>query len=137
MPLRPVMVFINSDDRMLAAAFIQNSLQRVNVGDEAEVSFKAVPGRIFKARVGAIIDVMAQGQLQPTGALIDPQAPERLQPGQTLARIDILEDTSAYQLPGGVVADVAVYTHHWHHVAILRKVLLRMSAWMNYVFLEH
>ncbi len=137
LPLRPVMVFINSEDRMLAAAFIQNSLQRVNVGDEAEVSFKAVPGRIFKAKVSAIIDVMAQGQLQPTGALIDPQAPERLQPGQTLARIDILEDTSAFQLPGGVVAEVAVYTHHWHHVSILRKVLLRMSAWMNYVFLEH
>lgn len=137
LPLRPVMVFIDSEDRMLAAAFVQNSLQRVNVGDEAEVSFKAVPGKIFKAKVGSIIDVMAQGQLQPTGALIDPQSPERSQAGQTLARIDILEDTSAYQLPGGVVADVAVYTHHWHHVAILRKVLLRMSAWMNYVFLEH
>ncbi|CAN7716807.1 HlyD family secretion protein [Rhizobium sp. LjRoot98] len=137
LPLRPVMVFIDSEDRMLAAAFVQNSLQRVIVGDEAEVSFKAVPGKIFKAKVGAIIDVMAQGQLQPTGALIDPQSPERSQAGQTLARIDILEDTSAYQLPGGVVADVAVYTHHWHHVAILRKVLLRMSAWMNYVFLEH
>ncbi|MBB3978369.1 multidrug resistance efflux pump [Rhizobium azooxidifex] len=137
LPLRPVMVFISSEERILAAAFIQNSLQRVRVGDEAEVSFKAVPGRIFKARVGNIIDVMAQGQLQPTGALIDPQAPERLNPGQTLAVIDIQDDLSAYQLPGGVVADVAVYTEHWHHVAILRKVLLRMSAWMNFVFLEH
>ncbi|NVP57046.1 HlyD family secretion protein [Mycoplana rhizolycopersici] len=137
LPLRPVLVFINSEDRMLAASFIQNSLQRVTVGDEAEVSFKAVPGRIFKAKVGAVIDVMAQGQLQPTGALLDPQSPERLPAGQTLARIDILDDTSAFQLPGGVVAEVAVYTHHWHHVSILRKVLLRMSAWMNYVFLEH
>ncbi len=63
---------------MLAAAFIQNSLQRVRVGDEAEVSFKAVPGKIFKARVGEVIDVMAQGQLQPSGALIDPQSPERV-----------------------------------------------------------
>lgn len=137
LPFRPVMVFISSEERILAAAFIQNSLQRVRVGDEAEVSFKAVPGRIFKARVGNIIDVMAQGQLQPTGALIDPQAPERLNPGQTLAVIEIQDDLSAYQLPGGVVADVAVYTEHWHHVAILRKVLLRMSAWMNFVFLEH
>ncbi|KAA1177230.1 HlyD family secretion protein [Rhizobium tropici] len=137
LPLRPVMVFINSDDRMLAAAFIQNSLQRVRVGDEAEVSFKAIPGRVFKAKVGGIIDVMAQGQLQPSGALIDPQAPERLAPGLTLAKIEILDDLSAYQLPGGVVASVAVYTEHWHHVAIMRKILLRMSAWMNYVFLEH
>ncbi|RUL97662.1 HlyD family secretion protein [Rhizobium chutanense] len=137
LPLRPVMVFINAEDRTLAAAFIQNSLQRVRVGDEAEVSFKAVPGKIFKARIQGIIDVMAQGQLQPTGALIDPQSPERASPGQTLARIEILEDTSKYQLPGGVVADVAVYTEHWHHVAVLRKVLLRMSSWMNFVFLEH
>ncbi|MDR9807471.1 HlyD family secretion protein [Rhizobium hidalgonense] len=137
LPLRPVMVFINSEDRTLAAAFIQNSLQRVRVGDAAEVSFRAVPGKIFKARVQGIIDVMAQGQLQPTGALIDPQSPERASPGQTLASIEILEDTSKYQLPGGVVADVAVYTEHWHHVAVLRKVLLRMSSWMNFVFLEH
>jgi len=137
LPLRPVMVFINSEDRYLAAAFIQNSLQRVRVGDEAEVAFKAVPGKIFKARVREVIDVMAQGQLQPGGALIDPQSPERLSPGQTLAGIEILENTDEYQLPGGVVAEVAVYTHYWHHVALLRKVLLRMSSWMNYVFLEH
>lgn len=137
LPLRPVMVFINGEDRMLAAAFIQNSLQRVTVGDEAEVAFKAVPGKIFKARVQDVINVMAQGQLQPGGALIDPQSPERLAAGQTLAVIELLEDTNGYQLPGGVVAEVAVYTHHWHHVAILRKVLLRMSSWMNYVFLEH
>jgi multidrug resistance efflux pump len=109
----------------------------VQVGDDAEVAFRAVPGKIFKARVQGIIDVMAQGQLQPSGALIDPQAPERISPGQTLARIELLESTEGYQLPGGVVAEVAVYTHHWHHVAVLRKVLLRMSSWMNFVFLEH
>ncbi len=137
LPLRPVMVFINSEDQMLAAAFIQNSLQRVHPGDEAEVAFKAVPGKIFKAKVEEIIDVMAQGQLQPGGALIDPQAPERASPGQMLAHIKILEDTSQYNLPGGVVAEVAVYTHHMHHLALLRKVLLRMSSWMNFVFLEH
>jgi len=137
LPLRPVMVFMNSEDRILTAAFIQNSLQRVRVGDDAEVAFKAVPGKIFKARVQQVIDVMAQGQLQPSGALIDPQSPERALPGQTLALIELLESTDEYQLPGGVVAEVAVYTHYWHHVAVLRKVLLRMSSWMNYVFLEH
>jgi len=85
LPLRPVMVFSDSQDRMLAAAVIQNSLQRVRVGDDAEVSFKAVPGKIFNAWVQEVVDVMAQGQLQPGGALIDPQSPERIAPGQTLA----------------------------------------------------
>jgi multidrug resistance efflux pump len=133
---RPAMVFIHGD-RELVAAFVQNSLQRVRVGDEAEIAFAAVPGRIFKGNVKAILDVMAQGQLQPTGALVDPQAPERRTPGRALAVIDILDDVSPYQLPGGVTAEVAVYTDHWHHVGVMRRVLLRMSSWMNYVFLEH
>jgi multidrug resistance efflux pump len=133
---RPVMVFIHKD-RELVGAFIQNSLQRVRVGDEAEFAFKAVPGRIFKGKVKAILDAMAQGQVQPSGELIDPQAPGRQNPGRVLAVIEILDDISQYQLPGGVTAEVAVYTDHWHHVGVMRRVLLRMSSWMNYVFLEH
>jgi hypothetical protein len=121
----------------LGAAFIQNSLQRVTIGDAAEVSFKAIPGRIFQGRVKAVLNVMAQGELQPTGALLDPSAPERRRPGLALATIEVLDDLSAYQLPGGVSAEVAIYTHHWHHVAVMRKVLLRMNSWLNYVFLEH
>jgi multidrug resistance efflux pump len=133
---RPVMVFVQHD-RELAAAFVQNSLQRVRVGDEAEIAFRAVPGRVFKGKVKAILDGMAQGQLQPTGELLDPQAAGRQTPGRALATIEILDDISQYQLPGGVTAEVAVYTDHWHHVGVMRRVLLRMSSWMNYVFLEH
>jgi multidrug resistance efflux pump len=40
-PLRPVMVFVHSDDQQLAAGFQQNSLQRVRAGDEAEIAFDA------------------------------------------------------------------------------------------------
>jgi multidrug resistance efflux pump len=43
-PLRPVMVFIHTDDRQLAAGFQQNALQRVRTGDEAEVAFDGIPG---------------------------------------------------------------------------------------------
>jgi multidrug resistance efflux pump len=135
-PVRPVMVFIH-DDRVLAGAFVQNSLQRVRIGDEAEIAFRAIPGRVFKGKVKTLIDAIAQGQLQPGGALVDPGAQERRTPGRQLALIEILDDVSGYNLPGGAIAEIAVYTDHWHHVAIMRKVLLRMSSWMNYVFLEH
>jgi multidrug resistance efflux pump len=133
---RPAMVFMHGD-RELVGAFIQNSLQRVRVGDEAEIAFRAVPGRIFKGKVKTLLDGMAQGQLQPSGFLIDPEGPERRTPGRALAVIEILDDISGYQLPGGVTAEIAIYTDHWHHVAVMRRVLLRMSSWMNYVFLEH
>ena len=49
-PLRPVMVFIHTDDEELAAGFQQNSLQRVRAGDEAEIAFDALPGQIVKGR---------------------------------------------------------------------------------------
>ena len=135
-PLRPVMVFVNTEarDRELGAAFQQNSLQRVKSGDEAEVAFDAVPGRVFKGSVRLVLDAIAAGQFQPTGTLVDVGA--RTEGGRALAIIDIKDDLSGYQIPLGAAAQVAIYTEHWHHVSLLRKILLRMRSWQNYIFLE-
>jgi len=135
-PLRPVMVFINTDkqDQTLAAAFQQNSLQRVTAGDEAEIAFDAVPGRVFKAKVRMVLDAIAAGQLQATGALID--AGERPAGGRALAVLDLEYDTAGYQIPLGAAGQVAIYTHYWQHVSMIRKILLRMRGWQNYLFLE-
>jgi len=43
---------------------------------------------------------------------------------------------TGYQVPAGAAAQVALYTEHWHHFAIIRRILLRMKSWMNYVFTE-
>jgi len=136
-PLRPVMVFVHTDerDRSLAAAFQQNALQRVKAGDEAEIAFEGVPGRVFKGKVREVLDAIAAGQIQPTGALMDFGA--RTSGGRAVAVIDIEDDISSYQIPLGSVAEVAIYTEHWHHVALLRRILLRMRSWQNYIFLEH
>jgi hypothetical protein len=128
-PLRPVMVFVNTDkrDQELAAAFQQNSLQRVKAGDEAEVAFDAVPGHVFKGKVRVVLDAIAAGQLQATGSLVDVGAPTS--GGRALAVIDTEDNMSGYQIPGGAAAQVAIYTEHWHHVSLLRKILLRMRSW--------
>ena len=132
-PFRPAMVFVNVEERQLAAGFQQNALLRVRPGDEAEVAFDAAPGRIFKGKVRHVIDVIASGQLQASGLLQDIVAsPE----GRAIAIIDLNEDVSPYKFPGGAAAQVAVYTPYWHHFAIIRRILLRMRSWQNYVFLE-
>jgi hypothetical protein len=33
-------------------------------------------------------------------------------------------------------AQVALHTEHWHHFAIIRRILLRMKSWMSFVFTE-
>jgi len=134
LPLRPVMVFVHAEDQGLVAAFQQNALQRITAGDPAEVAFDAVPGRVFQAKVDYVIDVVSQGQLQPTGELLNPES--RTGSGRALARIRITDDMSPYHLPGGAVAQVAIYSDHWHELALLRKILLRMKSWQNYIFLE-
>ncbi|QOG20190.1 MULTISPECIES: HlyD family secretion protein [Bradyrhizobium] len=134
-PFRPAMVFVNDSptDRALVAAFQQNALQRVNIGNEAEVLFKAVPGRVFKAKVSLVIDVVAAGQLQTSGTLY---SVEGLPEGRALVRLDLVDDISGYKVPLGSAGEAAIYTEHFHELSLLRKILLRMRSWQNYVFPE-
>ncbi|MGZ5917079.1 MAG: HlyD family secretion protein, partial [Methyloceanibacter sp.] len=103
-------------------------------GDEAEVAFDGIPGRVFKAKVRNVLDAIALGQMQATGTLQDMGA--SLPGGRAVAIIDINEDTSGYNIPGGAAAQVAVYTPYAHHFALIRRILLRMRSWENFVFLE-
>ena len=125
------MVFVNTEarDRELGAAFQQNSLQRVKAGDEAEVAFDAVPGRVFKGKVRLVLDAIAAGQMGVTGALID--FGERTSGGRALAVIDVEEDLKPYQIPLGAAGQVAIYTEHWHHVPMIQKILLGMRCWQK------
>jgi multidrug resistance efflux pump len=135
-PLRPAMVFVHDGikDRQLGAAFQQNTLQRVRAGDDAEVLFEAVPGRVFKAKVSIVLDAIAAGQFQANGTLQDFGA--RGPGGRAMAVIDLVDDVSGYQIPAGASGEVAIYTDHFHHVSVLRKVLLRMRSWQNYIYSE-
>ncbi len=134
--LRTAMVYVNTDknDQELGAAFQQNSLQRVKAGDEAEVAFDAVPGRVFKAKVKTVVDAIAAGQLRTSSGLVEPAT--QTTEGRAVALIDVTDDTSEYQIPLGATAQVAIYTEHFHHVSLIRKILLRMRSWQNYVFFE-
>ena len=132
MPLRPVMIFLHNEPPKFTAAFLQNSAQRIEEGSEAEFILPAVPGRFFKGKVSAVGAFIAQGQLQPSGNLIDPEQIKG--EGRILVRIDPEEGISKYLIVPGSSAQVAIYTHHMHHLAILRKVLLRMKSWTNFLF---
>lgn len=135
LPLRPVMVFMHDEKPKFVAAFLQNSAQRIQEGSDAEFILAAVPGRFFTGKVKAVGAYIPQGQLQPTGLLIDPDLIKG--EGRILVEIEPTEDMSKYLIVPGTTAQVAIYTEHMHHLALLRKVLLRMKSWLNFVFGEH
>lgn len=132
MPLRPVMVFLHKEPPQFAAAFLQNSSQRIIEGAGAEVILPAVPGRVFKARVESAGAYIPQGQLQPSGTLADPE--QIRGDGRVIVQIDFEDDLTKFQIVPGSVGNVAIYTHHMHHLAIMRKILLRMKSWTNFLF---
>ncbi|NCF64210.1 MAG: HlyD family secretion protein, partial [Gammaproteobacteria bacterium] len=132
MPMKPLMTFVNDQDRFLLGGFQQNPLQNIQPGFEAEVIFIALPGKVFSATVAGMSEIMGQGQLLPDDRLISVEGVTR--PGRVLVRIDIEDDLSAYQLPAGAKAYIAVYSETWKPVAMIRKVILRVMSWENYLF---
>jgi multidrug resistance efflux pump len=134
-PLRPVMVFIPEQKRQIVAQFRQNSLLRLEPGDEAEVVFDALPGQVFPGRLTRILPVVPGGAYQAQGTLQS----LNIVPGSdgVLAVIELSPNAEVDALPDGIFAQVAVYSDHFSHVSVMRKVLLRMTSWMHYLYLDH
>ena len=138
LPLRPVMIFVNRESKYFIGWFRQNSMLRLIPGADAEVAFDGIPGKVFSGEVSAMLPAMAEGQVQPSGDLINANIAPR--PGLIAVRIEITDpEFEAYDelVPGGAYAQAAIYSEHAHHLALLRKILLRMASWMNYIFPLH
>lgn len=135
LPLRPVMVFIPEQKRQIIAQFRQNSLLRLQSGDEAEVVFNALPGQVFRGTLKSILPVVPSGAYQAQGTLQSLS----VTPGSdgVLAVIELEPNADVDVLPDGIFAQVAVYSDHFTHVSVMRKVLLRMTSWMHYLYLDH
>jgi len=133
---RPVMTFIHKDETAYVGWFWQNSMQRLAIGDEAEVVIDGIPGKIFKGKVTAVIPAIAAGNVQANAGLLDQTTAVR--PGRLPVIISITDpEWPKYQVIAGASGQAAIYTHYFHHVSIMRKVLLRMASWMNYIFPFH
>ncbi|RDE19129.1 HlyD family secretion protein [Motiliproteus coralliicola] len=132
LPLRPSMVFVPKQRRQISASFWQNSILRLEPGAEAEVILDAAPGKVFRGRLVSLLPAMNEGELQSGGTLIS--ANRIATHGRAIGIIELEDDLDSYGLPLGVQGKAAVYTDHFHHVAVMRKVLLRMLGWINYAF---
>ena len=135
LPLRPVMVFVHEESTVLIAGFRQNSILRLEDGYQAEVVFPSIPGRVFQGRIATVLPTLGEGQIQAGGTLIGTEWFRSA--GRVPVNIEMIDDLSEFNLPAGSNAQVAVYSDHFSHVSIIRKILLRMSSWQNYLFFDH
>jgi multidrug resistance efflux pump len=130
MPLAPVMTFIHTEKPFFMATFTQQSMQTIKEGNLAEVMFPGIPGRVFNAKVVTMMPALTEGQLAPSATMINTRpTPE----GLILIQIELTDSMEGYYIPLGSYATVAVYSEDFHHITIMRKIILRMLSWSNYV----
>jgi multidrug resistance efflux pump len=134
MPFNEVMTFVDNEYQIFAL-FGQNELHQVEPGNEAEIVLDTYPGRIIKAHVDSIIWAQAQGQLDASGNL--PNTAVSAPPGQFPVKLVVAEKDKDLFLAAGARGATAIYTEHIKPVHILRKVLLRVGSYLNYIIIKH
>ena len=134
MPLNPVMTLVEADGQVVAL-YHQNELHQVKPGNEVEFALKTLPGRIIKGKVDSVVWAHGQGQLTPSGTL-PMSGVVALPPGRYAVKFDIAERDRELFLAAGAAGDAAIYTEHLHAVHIIRKVILRVGSYLNYLILK-
>ena len=134
LPFNEVMTFVDEEFQIFAL-FGQNELHQVEPGNEAEITLDTYPGRIIKAHVDSIIWAQGQGQLEASGDL--PKTTFVPPPGRFPVKLDVAKSDAALFLAAGARGSSAIYTEHLVLVHILRKVLMRVSSYLDYVIIKH
>lgn len=126
----PVMAFIDTSDTILGAEISQNNARYVEVGQPVEVTFKMFPGQVFTGKVQAVIQAIAAGQSQPGGLAV---SPTDLQASPFVVRFTLDDPSIGSRLPAGSAGTTAIFTEHVKAAHVIRQVVLRQSAILNYV----
>ena len=99
------------------------------------MSFKMYPGRIVKCKVDSIMWATAQGQL-PIGTLNTAGGIAPVPPGCLAVRLLPDGRDEDIFLAAGASGAGAVYTDSGQMIHILRKILLRVSAKLDWLILK-
>ena len=135
LPMLPVMTFVEQE-QVILAMFNQNELHAVEPGNEAELALETYPGRIIKAHVDSIVWAQGQGQLPLTGSLPQTGATP-LPQGRFAVKLMLDEKERDLFLAAGARGTGAIYTSRMHAIHLIRKVLLRVNSYLNWVIIKH
>jgi multidrug resistance efflux pump len=133
-PITPAMTFVEQTYQVVAL-YQQNELQLVEPGNEAEFALSAHPGRIIKAKVDSIVWAQGQGQV-PNSTQLPMTGFGPMPAGRFPVRLTVDAKDADLFLPAGALGQGAIYTEHGAMLHIIRKVILRVGAKLDYLILK-
>lgn len=126
----PVMAFIDTSATHVVVEIDQINARYVAAGQQVEIAFKFLPGRIFTGKVESILQAVATGQAQVSGQAVMPKAIETV---PFVVRVALDDAEFAKTLPAGATGAAAIFTDHVKVSHLIRRVLLRQVAILDYV----
>jgi RND family efflux transporter MFP subunit len=126
----PVMAFIDTSQTIFAVAIPQINTRYIETGQPVEVTFKTLPGVVYTGRVETILQAVASGQMQTSGLAV---APSDVETAPFIVRIKLDDEDAARRLPAGSTGLAAIFTDHVAISHVIRRVVLRQTAILNYV----
>jgi multidrug resistance efflux pump len=130
LPLSPVMAFIDMSDTIVGVAIQQIDARYIERGQSVEVTFKFLPGKVLTGKVVDVLQAIATGQVQASGLAVTPR---EVQSVPFVIRVKLDDADAARHLPAGSAGDAAIYTDHIKVSHVIRRVLLRQIAILNYI----
>lgn len=125
-----VMAFIETSETIFGAEIPQIYTRFIQVGQPVEITFKSLPGEIYTGRVETVLQAVATGQTQPGGLAV---APSDIQSAPFVVRIKLDDQEMAQRLQAGSTGLAAIFTDRVKASHVIRQVLLRQVAILNYV----
>lgn len=129
LPLAPVMAFIDTST-IIGVAINQIDARYISPGQKVEMTFKFLPGRIHAGKVESVLQAVASGQTQTSGTAVAPRAVEAV---PFVVRVRLDDTNVANRLPAGSTGAAAIFTERLKPTHLIRRVLLRQIAILNYV----
>jgi RND family efflux transporter MFP subunit len=130
LPLTPVMAFVDTSEEIFGAEIAQIDARYIRPGQPVEVTFKFVPGHVYAGKVVAVVQAISTGQVQASGLAASPRP---LESAPFAVRFTLDDSNVARRLPAGATGAAAIFTEHVKAAHVIRKVLLRQIAILNYV----
>ncbi len=128
--LSPVMAFIDTSATILAIEVPQNDARYVARDQSVELTFKYLPGQILTGKVDAVLQAISTGQEAVSGTAV---APRQIEAAPFIVRVSIDDAALAAALPAGSAGTAAIFTDRVKASHVIRQVLLRQEAILNYV----
>lgn len=113
------------------AIYPQNLLNQVKKGDQVEIAFKRLRGKLVTGKVESVVQYTGEGELMPSGNL--PVAAGLGSQGKLAVRILLDDEELARQLPLGAAGTTAIYTDFAPSFHIITKVTVRIKGWLYYI----